>query len=463
MYARLSSEILPRLILPHSRILVAISGGPDSIAMGHIIYRYMIDNKNQNISLIISHINHKVREEAEEEAELVRNIAQQWGVQFVLHEFNAKENAEIVKRGFQEASRDWRYERWREDMKLYGCDLLATAHHLGDQAETVLYRLIRGSGTTGLAGIYPQKGNIIRPLLSVSKAEIIEYCQDNNLVYAIDKSNFEPIYDRNRIRIELLPELENKYNDKIQQALGRTAEILRWDEEYINNQVDKIWVRYCKYESDIEVVISLEAWEQPEAILSRLLRRAATRITGETRGLDYKFIVLILNQGKQTGWRQDLPGMRVEATKNGFFFFRRELEQEDLYLKNDLVTEQQLILGAWTSFPMSGLRIGIHRSCVTDKKIIWSTEIDESEHTKLQQPLVYRNRKSGDRMYFKKIGHKAIKKVFQDEKISARERKTIPVIATDELVIWIPGVCRSDSMIPTDPSSSRVYCLITEM
>ncbi len=463
MYARLSSEVLPQLVLPHSRILVAISGGPDSIAMGHILWRYMNDNENQDISLIISHINHKAREEAEEEVELVRNIAHQWDVKFVLHEFNAKENAELVKKGFQEASRDWRYKCWQEDMKRHGYDLLATAHHLGDQAETVLYRLIRGSGTTGLAGIYPHKGNIIRPLLSVTKAEILEYCQEQNLVYAIDKSNLNPIYDRNRIRIELLPELEKKYNDKIQLALGRTAEILRWDEEYINNQVNKIWTKYCTYESDAEVVISLEAWEQPEAILSRLLRRAVSRITEETRGLDYKFIILILNHGKQTGWSQDLPGIRVEATKNGFFFFRRELEQGDSNLTNYQIAEQHLTLGKWIELPESGLKIGIQRSCETEKKILWSAEIDEAEFSKLKQPLVYRKRRPGDRMYFEKIGHKAIKKVFQDEKISIKQRETIPVIATDELVIWIPGVRRSDSMIPTGSSSSIVYCLITEM
>lgn len=462
MYARLCSKVLPRLVLSHSKILVAISGGPDSIAMGHIIWRYMNDNRDQNISMIISHINHKAREEAEEEVELVRNTARQWGVQFVLHEFNAKENAELVKKGFQEASRDWRYKRWREDMEFYGCDLLATAHHLGDQAETVLYRLIRGSGTTGLAGIYPRKGNIIRPLLSVSKAEIIAYCQEQNLTFAIDESNLEPIYDRNRIRIELLPELEKKYNDKIEQALGRTAEILRWDEEYINNQVEKLWIRYCTFESDAKVVISLEAWEQPEAVLSRLLRRAATRVTGETRGLDYKFIILILNQGNQAGWCQDLPGIRVEATKNGFFFFRRELEEEESYLSNYPVDEQHLNLGEWVEIPASGLRIGIQRSYLTEKKIIWSTEIDGLEFAALKQPLVYRTRKPGDRMYFKKIGHKAIKKVFQDERISTRERKRIPVIAMEDLVIWIPGVCRSDSMVPTD-SSSKVFCLVTKI
>ena len=462
MYARLSSEILPKIILPHSRVLAAVSGGPDSIAMAHVLWRYINDNKDQNISLIISHINHKVRKEAEEEAELVKRTAGQWGIKFILHEFDAKKNAEELKKGFQEASREWRYERWRKDMILYGCDLLATAHHLGDQAETVLYRLIRGSGTAGLAGIYPRKGNIIRPLLSVSKTEILKYCEEHCLHYALDKSNFEAIYDRNRIRIELLPYLEAKYNDKIQEALGRTAEIIRWDEEYLNAQVDKLWPRYCTYESEIQTVISSEAWSQPAAILSRFLRRAAARVTGETRGLDYKFIMLIMKEGRQTGWRQDLPGIRVEATKKGLFFLKRELIDIEDRVAPLSQEEKILEIGKWIAVPKAGIKVGLQRSFVTDKRIIWSTEIDEIELSGLMQPLVYRSRNPGDRMYFEKIGHKAIKKVFQEKGISAGERDSMPFIACGKLVIWIPGVCRSDSLIPKD-ASSNVYCLITEI
>jgi len=125
--------------------------------------------------------------------------------------------------------------------------------------------------------------------------------------------------------------------------------------------------------------------------------------------------------------------------------------------------EKILEIGKWIAVPKAGIKVGLQRSFVTDKRIIWSTEIDEIELSGLMQPLVYRSRNPGDRMYFEKIGHKAIKKVFQDEGITAKERDTLPVIATKDLVIWIPGVCRSDSLIPVDSTSSKLYCLITTM
>lgn len=461
MYSSLSSEILPKLILPHSRILAAVSGGPDSIAMSHILWRYINDNKERNISLIICHVNHKARPEADQEAELVGRLAAKWGIPFILHEFDSKENALLFRQNFQEASREWRYQRWFEDMREHGCDLLATAHHLGDQAETVLYRLIRGSGTAGLAGIYPSKENIIRPLLSVTKEDILKYCQEENLPYAIDSSNLKMLYERNRIRLELLPYLERNYNHRIQEALGRTAELLRWDEEYISSQVDRLWSKYCLVENEKQTGLSFEAWEQPEAILSRLLRRGASRVSGEPRGLEYKYIKLLIKEGNKIGWKQDLPGLRVEAGKNGFFFFRGEFKQEESNGGGSILVQEELFLGKWSYFPQTGVKVGIWTVPPPNEEIIWSTELNEQEYLSLQEPLVCRSRRAGDRMYFRGLGHKTIKKVFQDNGIPASIREKILLIAQGKLVIWIPGICRSDSMLPADTSSSRVYCIVS--
>jgi tRNA(Ile)-lysidine synthase len=469
MYPGLRAEVLPQLIVPNSKILAAVSGGPDSVALAHLICRYLRDNPDQNLSLVISHINHRARKEAEEEAQLVKRLAEQWGVPFILHEFNAKENAVNHQKSFQEASREWRYARWQEDMKKYGCNLLATAHHLGDQAETVLYRLLRGSGTAGLAGIYPIKDQIIRPLLSVSKKEILEYCRAKGLPYALDKSNLEPLYDRNRIRIELLPELEKKYNERIQEALARTAELLRWDEEYINSQVERIWPEYCRHSAEGQLLIAPEAWEQPEAVLSRLLRKAAAMITGEPRGLEYKFIRLIMKEGRKTGWRQDLPGIKVEATRNGFLFFRRELEQGVKQASCPRIEEYpkdweiSLTLERWQLLPCLGLQAGIFRHPVSGTDILWETEFNLEKILALEGSLVWRLRRPGDRMFFANLGHKTIKKVFQDFNIPARERNNIPLLAADKLVLWIPGVCKSDSLVPADETTPKFYGRVTKI
>lgn len=469
MYASLSAEVLPQLISPNSSILAAVSGGPDSVALSHIIWRYIGDNQEQNLSLVISHVNHKVRKEADSEAELVRTLAKQWDVPFILHEFNAKENACQYQKSFQEASREWRYAHWKEDMEKYDCNLLATAHHLGDQAETVLYRLIRGSGTAGLAGIYPTKDNIIRPLLSVAKKEIIEYCHKEELPYAIDKSNLEASYDRNRIRIDLLPELENKYNERIQEALGRTAELLRWDEEYICSQVERVWSSYCRTTDLGEIEIAPAAWEQPEAVLSRLFRRAAARITGEPRGLEYKFVKTLMKEGRKTGWKQNLPGFKVEAARNGFLFFRRELEQEvnqeSIKAKEELPKDWEisLMLDRWYQLPELGMQVGIFNHPVTESDILWQTEFDKEKVAKLENPLVCRLRRPGDRMYYANLGHKNIKKVFQDYGIPMTERERVPLIVLGQSVLWIPGICRSDSLLPTDEIFPKLFGVVSKI
>jgi tRNA(Ile)-lysidine synthase len=299
MFSYLNSEVLPKLIPSRSRVLAAVSGGPDSIAMAHILFCYKQINPEQNISVIISHVNHKVRKESADEAKLVERLAHEWGFPFILHEFDAKQNACGSGKSFQEASRNWRYARFKEDMESWDCDLLATAHHLSDQAETVLYRLIRGSGTAGLAGIYPNKDRIIRPLLTIPKKTILEYCKLERLPYCIDKSNLEPVYDRNKIRLHLLPQLENEYNERIEEILGRTAELLRWDEEYINVQVEKKWEEYVRAVNQ-GYVIDYKAWEEPEAILSRILRKTAAKVSGEPRGLEYKIYKIVNERRKKS-------------------------------------------------------------------------------------------------------------------------------------------------------------------
>ncbi|RNC28698.1 MAG: tRNA(Ile)-lysidine synthase [Candidatus Dichloromethanomonas elyunquensis] len=462
MYQSLSLEVLPQLIPPQSGVLAAVSGGPDSVAMAHIIWRYIRENTDQGLRMVINHVNHKMRVEAEEEAELVKRLAGMWGVPYIYHEFNAKKYAVERRKSFQEASREWRYAHWKEDMEQFELNLLATAHHLGDQAETVLYRMLRGSGTAGLAGIYPVKEGIIRPLLSVSKKEILAYCQEEELPYAIDKSNDKPCYDRNRIRLELLPELEKKYNDKIQESLGRMAEVLRWDEEFINSQVDKVWSRYCKETPESRIEISLKVWGQPNAILSRILRRAARKITGEPRGLEYRYIKNMMKYGKKTGWKQDFPGFQVEAGRDGFFFFRRELESEAASFPDQFKTmEIQLPVDQWNAIPDLGLKVGIFRSLFQDKNILWSSEFDLNQISKLSAPLICRMRRPGDKMYLRAIGHKELKKVFQENKISDKERFEIPLFATGNSVVWIPGICRSDSLLPKD-ESSKVFGFIAK-
>ncbi|MGI6450632.1 MAG: tRNA lysidine(34) synthetase TilS [Desulfitobacteriia bacterium] len=464
MYADLRVEVLPLLIPPGSTILTAVSGGPDSVALAHILYRYAEDSPGQNLGLYISHVNHHARKEAEEEAELVRKLAKDWGIPFILHEFKAKEYAADCQKSFQEAAREWRYARFQEDMVKYGCNLLATAHHLGDQAETVLYRLLRGSGTAGLAGIYPVKDKIIRPLLSVSKKDIMAYCRREGLPYAVDQSNFSPIYDRNRIRLELLPQLERNYNERIQEALGRTAELLRWDEEYISTQVNPAWAKYARPSGEGAYLLAAEAWELPEAILSRLLRRAAALLSGEPRGLEYKFIKLLMKEGRKAGWKQDLPGLKVEALREGLLFSLPVSEPKENWNGLESVPDWEvaLTLNKWHLLPALGLKAGLFTELRQEEGMLWWTELSLKQIQEAKKSLICRLRRPGDRMYFANLGHKTIKKVFQDKSIPVQERGLLPFLVYDQLVVWIPGVARSDILLPENELSPKLYAIIAK-
>ncbi|AHF05732.1 tRNA lysidine(34) synthetase TilS [Desulfitobacterium metallireducens] len=457
MYEKMRQSVLPLLIPPHSRILVAVSGGPDSMALSHVLWRYVHEMSEQGISLVLTHVHHGLRQESDEEAVMVKEMAKRWEVPCVVHRFDAQAYAQATGQSFETAAREWRYARWNEDMIEYKCDLLATAHHLGDQAETVLYRLLRGSGTAGLAGIYPRKGKIIRPFLNFKKEDVLDYCQREHIPYAVDYTNFQPLFVRNRIRLELLPELKQSYNPKILEAIGRTAEVLRWDEEYLEQQTDKAWETYCLFCEFDQVQLSREVFQEPKAIFSRLVRRAAARVTGEPRGLGFTYVQQILESNGQIGWKQDLPQFRVHIRYEGILFLRKanreKINHEEWSAGEDGVecSETLITMGEWSKLRGFGVWAGIFPSeefddqAVINNNIIAWADFDREKLSRLQEDLVFRSRRSADTLWIQGIGHKSLKKVFQEAKINSEERGRIPLLASGSQILWIPGVKQSDS------------------
>jgi tRNA(Ile)-lysidine synthase len=467
MYEKLRTQVLPKLIPPNTKVMIAVSGGPDSMALSHILWRYARAEPSKGLSLVLTHIHHGVRKESDDEADLVKNMAAQWGIPCLVHRFDAKEHAKTTGKSFQEAAREWRYARWQEDMRQAGCNLLATAHHLDDQAETILYRLLRGSGTAGLAGIYPSKGFIIRPLLTFRKEDILNYCAQEALPYALDRSNEDSVYDRNRIRLQLLPELEKIYNPRIQEILGRTAELLRWDEEYLAQQVEEAWKHYHitqQNEPVTAVGLSHAIFNEPAAILSRLLRKAAMLITHEPRGLGFNYITTIMNSEGKVGWKQDLPGLTVKITDEGIWFTSdADHGRQSLNL---VFPEIPLVMGRWFNIPGSQLKIGLfeewHNGAANGasdqgqpKVAVFSRDL----LSRFAGCLVCRTRRQGDRMWFKGVGHKSLKKVFQEANISVKQRCGLPLIASGTEVLWIPGVRQSGLCRPKQ-SAGKVYCVL---
>lgn len=468
MYERLRTYILPQLIPANTRVMVAVSGGPDSMALSHILWRYVREESSQRISLVLTHVHHGVRKESDAEVDMVQQMAKKWDIPCLIHRFDAKQYAKTVGQSFQEAAREWRYARWREDMLKEGCSLLATAHHLGDQAETILYRLLRGSGTAGLAGMYPSKGSIIRPLLTFTKADILHYCEREAVPYALDRSNEETVYVRNRIRLELLPELERSYNSRIQEALGRTGELLRWDEDYLAQQVEVAWKQYHFKDSLGTICLSLDVFTEPAAILSRLIRKAGMMVTQEPRGLGFAYVAKIMASQGKLGWMQDLPGMRVKIEDQGLLFSCANVKigQSDGVI-NLAFPEIPLVMGQWAEIFDLNMVVGLLEewdlSSVTPSHDRCENKIAVFDRDLLNrvegQSLVCRTRRQGDRMWFKGVGHKSLKKVFQEAKIADKARSGMPLIACGAEVLWIPGVSQSD-LYHADRNDERIYCIL---
>jgi tRNA(Ile)-lysidine synthase len=453
--------------------MVAVSGGPDSIALSHILWRYTREEPLRGISLVLTHVHHGVRKESDNEVLLVQTMAAKWEIPCIVHRFDAKDYAKNMGLSFEEAAREWRYARWKEDMRKEGCTLLATGHHLGDQAETILYRLFRGSGTAGLAGIYPIRDSIIRPLLTFGKTDILNYCAREALPYALDRSNEEPVYVRNRIRLELLPELEKDYNPRIQEALGRTGELLRWDEEYLTKQVAVAWKHYHIKDPVGKIGLSRDVFTEPAAILSRLLRRAAMLVTGEPRGLGFTYVAKIMDSEGKPGWRQDLPGVTVQISDVGIWFngYASSIGKSGDGVHRhgqQLLTfpEVTMDMGHWSEIPSLKLVIGLleewKSSSVNensgrqeDKVAVFSSDL----LGQLSDRLVCRTRRQGDRMWFEGVGHKSLKKIFQEEVISVKVRNELPLVAFGAEVLWIPGV-RQSGLCRPDQNTKRVYCVL---
>ncbi len=433
------------------------------MALSHILWRYVREERLRGISLILTHVHHGVRKESDDEVLLVQNMAAKWEIPCIVHRFDAKGYAKTMGQSFQEAAREWRYARWKEDMIKADCTLLATAHHLGDQAETILYRLLRGSGSAGLAGIYPSKDSVIRPLLMFGKTDILNYCARENLPYALDRSNEEPVYIRNRIRLELLPELEKDYNPRIQEALGRTGELLRWDEEYLAQQVEAAWKHHYIKDPAGRIGLSRDIFTEPAAILSRLLRKAAMLVTGELRGLGFTYVSNIMNSKGKPGWMQDLPGMTVKITDDGIWFICYAAPKKML---NQAFPEVTLDMDCWSEIPSLKLDVGLleewnlsSANGTLNRKENKVAVFSRDRLGRVQGKLVCRTRLPGDRMWFQGVGHKSIKKVFQEENISDKVRNGLPLIALGAEVLWIPGV-RQSGLCRSDQNTKKVYCVL---
>ena len=318
-----------QLIEKEDKLVIGVSGGPDSMALLHILLTLQEKEQIPSCTLLVAHVNHMLRKEAEEETAYVEEFCRLHEIPCFVKRAKVEELAQKAKMGTEEMGRNIRYQFFEEVREKEKAQKIVTAHHANDNAETVLMNILRGSGTAGLKGIEPIRKNeknvvFVRPLLNCTKEEIYEYCKEKNLQPKIDKSNQENVYNRNKVRNILIPFLEKEWNPNIVATLNRLSELARQENQYIERQTQKAYEDMVLEEGKDSIVLSLKKWNgQDFVIKSRVIRYTINRLLGTTKDIEKIHIEDIIKLCENNvGNKYLIPNKKVKVLVNkGKIFF----------------------------------------------------------------------------------------------------------------------------------------------
>jgi tRNA(Ile)-lysidine synthase len=421
------------------RVVVALSGGPDSTALLVILTQIA---EEIGFNLIAAHINHGLRaEESDEDEKYSRELSEKMGVDFVAHKIDKTG----VEKGVspEDYYRRQRYSFLNKVAKEHRAQKIALGHNLHDQAETVLLNLLRGSGLEGLKGILPMRdGKFIRPLIEVSRREIISFLNRAGIQYRQDSSNESKQYLRNKIRRELIPYIKEKFNPKIEENLAQTAEILRSEDEFIRQYVlEAMDSPYLQRKKNLISLNISYVNKLPQAIRLRFFKALLESLNPEKNGFSFIHIKSLekLAQGKGSGKRISLPS-GIET--------RREYDNLVLERKKDCAKriEYEYTMKIPGSINIKERNATVHLQTKNRDYIDLGSENKAyMDLDKIRLPLILRNRRDGD--WFQPLGMKGRKKIktfFIDRKIPRNERGEIMLIADQISVVWIEKMHLND-------------------
>ena len=276
------------LIENGDKLILGVSGGPDSMSMLNILNEIREDDENNlNYEIVVVHINHMIRNEAIEDELFVKDYCNKNNIEFYSKSIDVKKLANTNKIGTEEAGRKARYEFLNKILEKTTSNKIAIAHNKNDNAETMIMNIMRGSGASGLKGIEPKRGIYIRPLIECERAEIEKYCEENRLNPRIDKTNFENEYTRNKIRNVVIPYIKKEFNPNIINTLERLSNLVKEEETYIEKQVLSIYNDIVIEQKEKEILLDLRKFNiQEKVIKSRLVLYTITKLFSTSKGIE---------------------------------------------------------------------------------------------------------------------------------------------------------------------------------
>lgn len=400
------------------RVLVGLSGGADSMCLLHVLCNL---SEKLGIEIAAMHMNHNIRgSEADSDAMAAQSLADSLNIRFFLVSKQVKEYAKENSLSEELAGRELRYQSFSNIMKNYGYTKTATAHNRNDSAETILMNFMRGSGISGLCGIPVSRGNIIRPLINVSRAEIEEYCNENNLHYVTDSTNLTTAYTRNKIRLNLIPEIQAEFNPNFINTVTSNAEIISKENSYINGEALKAYKSmFCDNSLDTAMFNSLHP-----AIKRRVIINFMSEVYGSMTDISSVAVedIMELCGKNKTGKSVDIPRGYKAVIEYGRLYIRKPRSDDRGY-------EYHLNIGERLEIPQLGTALTAELCDVkndkNNKNVIYISCNDVS-------CLSVRSRKNGDVFFpLGMNGKKKLKDFFIDKKIPAEKRQVIPIITAD--------------------------------
>lgn len=425
-----------KLIERYDKILVGVSGGPDSISLFHILNEI---KKEYYLHLYIVHINYMLRgRESIEDEYFVKKIAQNYKTTFYLQRVVLSQKGGI---SLQEEARNKRYNYFIEVANQVGANKIALGHKYEDQTETIFMRLISGSGPEGIKGI-PVKREIkkhlivIRPLLDLKREEIKKYLKINNLSFRIDSSNVETKYIRNRIRLDIFPRIK-KINPNFEESLRRIAYLWQEDNKYLNDLAKKHAKDIIIKENDRYVIIDNENMKQVSWCLkSRIIRLILKRFVEDINKINYNHvedIISLVISGPNT--EISLPDkVRVFRRYNELVIDKRDKERSFNY-------EYQVKIPGTVYIKEVNAKMEFKEKVAQNKELSKNKLEITLDYDKIKLPIRIRNRKTGDRFHPLGLkGSKKIKDFFIDKKISFCQRNKIPLVVDRKKILWVTGI-----------------------
>ncbi|WP_254364086.1 tRNA lysidine(34) synthetase TilS [Parvimonas micra] len=415
-------------------VLLAVSGGKDSMTMLDLFNYFKYELK---LNLVVCHFNHSLRDDADRDEKFVKTQCEKYGLKF----YSKKEDVLLYsnenKLSTEEGARFLRYKFFDEVKRIENLEYIATAHNKNDLAETVIMRILRGTGINGLIGIQSERGDLIRPILNFSRDEIEKYIEENNIPFVEDKTNFEELYLRNKIRLNLFPILKNEYNPRILDAISRLSNIAfdysTISREYIASKEGLLW----EFNKE-KILVYIEKLKlQSRSFRNIMYREFFELISKDPDGINYKIIEEIDNLiFSKTG--------KYIEIKNVVF----KIEYDKL-----LIYDKNIFENLEMKFYFENLDFSLYSTKFFDI-IIEQSSFEEFKNLKQNKDLLFinkkyldflkiRNKENGDFLELE-FGKKKLKDIFIDEKVSKDIRKNIPIFEIENNIVWVPNIRRSN-------------------